>query len=188
MSSHHVIRDEQEPPILVFQLNKNWEELSDLLGWSPTVVINPELSDLFDSKQTKFDGYLSAEEVNNGRNESDFIYDSSNLSVSLIEWVVHKKYTAINIFCNYNLMKSIFREMKDLSLPIPIIFFTENGKFTLIPSQKFKKWYPSNYKINILNDDLEKVENLVKDEAAYNVEEDGFIKIQIAGNILLIKE
>jgi thiamine pyrophosphokinase len=188
MSSHHVIRDEQEPPVLIFQLNENWQEVVELLGWSPLVLINPDLKDFFDSQQTKFDAFLINQEENDVVSGKDLVYKSANIAVSLLSWLEKKKFTALNIFSTYNLMRSMFDELIHLGLSIPFVFFTEQGKFNMVPAHKFKKWYPKGHEVTILNEDIVKLDNLKRQEDCFQVENDGFIQISIKGNIILMKE
>jgi thiamine pyrophosphokinase len=188
MSSHHIIRDEQEPPVLVFELFDNWNELSELLGWSPVLLINPDLKELFEMKQTKIDGFLANEEGNHIMGNNNLVYNSSNLALTLKEWIIGKKYTGIYIFCDTDLMISLFKDIKEVKLSIPLIFFTEKGKYTLIQNSRFKKWYPKNYKIEILNDDILDVKNLKMIKNSFYLKKDGFINIEVKGDSILIKE
>lgn len=188
MSSHHIIRDEQEPPVLVFKLFNNWNELSELLGWSPVLLIDPDLKELFELKQTKVDGYLANEKGNHIKGNNNLVYNPLNFALNLKDWIVSKNYTGIYIFCDDGFMKSLFQDIKEVKLSIPIIFFTENGKHSLIPNSKFRKWFPKNYKIYILNDDIIKTKNLTKEEKCFFLEKEGFINIEVEGDSILIKE
>jgi thiamine pyrophosphokinase len=188
MSSHHIIRDEQEPPVLVFQINDNWQQLSEILGWTPILIINPLLKDAFESRQTKIDGYLIEENSDINTGVKDLIYSDSDLVQSLVNWVDRKKCTALNIFCNDDLMMSLFHQLKTKPIVIPFIFFTSNGKYILKPNSKFKKWYPENCKIDIVNDDIKSIKNLKQDGGGYYVEKEGFITIEVEGDLTLIKE
>jgi len=187
MSSHHIIRDEQEPPVLVFQLNENWQELSELLGWSPILLINPSLKAFFDLRQTKIDGYLSSNDKDKF-SDKDFEFTDSNLVETLVSWTDEKKYTAVNIFCDHKFMADIFLQLRTKDLSIPIVFFTENGKYILKPTSTFKKWYPEKFRIEILNDDINDTKNLKQDGLDYLVEKDGFVRVAIKGKMVLIRE
>ncbi|WP_296622617.1 hypothetical protein [Marivirga sp.] len=188
MSSHHIIRDEQEPPVLVFQLNGNWEELLELLGWSPILLINPILKETFEIKQTKFDGLLINEYVTVIEGNHDLVYSDDNLSDELLKWIELKNCTAINIFCNDKIMMDLFQRFKSKPLPVPLIFFTEIGKYILKPDSIFKKWYPEEFKIGIINDDIKKTRNLKQEQGGYWVEKAGFVRVEVEGNLVLIKE
>lgn len=189
MSSHHIIRDEQEPPVLVFQLNNNWQELSEILGWSPILLIRPLLKETFELKQTKIDGYLYNDgEKREKINRHDLIYGNSQLPSELLRWIGERNCTAINIFCDFNITIELFNQLNGDVLKIPLIFFTESGKYIMKPNSIFKKWYPEKFKVDIFNDDIKYTENLVQVEQGYLVEKDGFVRVEIEGDLILIKE
>lgn len=188
MSSHHIIRDEQEPPVLVFQLNDNWQELSEILGWSPILLISPFLKETFELKQTKIDGYLFNGEVSEKLNKHDLVYGNSKLHNELLKWIGERDCTAINIFCDFNITSDLFNQLNGDVLNIPLIFFTENGKYIMKPNPIFKKWYPEKFEIDIINDDIKSIENLVPYEKGYRIIKEGFVRVEIEGNLILIKE
>ena len=86
------------------------------------------------------------------------------------------------------MMMDIFQKLYKKSLTIPFIFFTEEGKYILKPNSKFKKWYPKAFKIDIINRDIKSIENFVQDKQGYSVEKTGFAKIEVEGELILIKE
>lgn len=187
MSSHHIIRDEQEPPVLVFQINDNWQELTEILGWSPILLINPSLIESFESRQTKIDGFLLEEgEVKSTKH--DLIYNQRQLDIAILNWIAERNCTAVNIFCDFSITKNLFNQFKESKLSIPLLFFTESGKYILKPNPKFKKWYPENFKIDIINEDIKSLENLIQDKRGYSVEKEGFVKVEVEGDLVLIKE
>lgn len=188
MSSHHIIRDEQEPPIFVFQINDNWQELSEILGWSPILLISPSLKENFELRQTKIDGYLIEKNSGTVIGEKDLVYVDNQLIESLLNWISTKKCTALNIFCNDDMMMDLFQKLNKKPLSIPFIFFTEKGKYILKPNSKFKKWYPEKFKIDIINNDVKSVENLVQNQEGFSVEKAGFARIEVEGELILIKE
>lgn len=188
MSSHHIIRDEQEPPVLVFQLNNNWQDLSDLLGWSPILLISPHLEEEFVIRQTKIDGYLIIENKYSDFSEKDLIYTDDFMVQSLLNWISTKMPTAVNIFCSNQFMMDLFYQLKGKDLTIPLIFFTEVGKFILMPSSRFKKWYPEKFKLDILNMDIKNTRNLKRDGERYLVQKEGFVHIEVEGDLILINE
>ncbi|MFQ3213065.1 MAG: hypothetical protein ACI9C9_000591, partial [Marivirga sp.] len=55
MSSHHVIRDEQEPPIIILTANFNMDLVNDLLGWSPLLIVVEEVYPFFEAIGIKVD-------------------------------------------------------------------------------------------------------------------------------------
>ncbi|WKK86129.2 hypothetical protein QYS48_03780 [Marivirga arenosa] len=187
MSSHHVIRDEQEPPILIFELHDNWNQLSELLGWSPLVLIKPELKYYFEIMRTKIDGLILEEDNTLEAEEGDIILKSDNLWPSIAKWLNKKKYTGLNVFCKNDLMLSKFISIKN-TIHLPINFFTESGKYILNVEPIFKKWYPKDFKLKLENSENFELSNLSKSEDYLKVIEDGMITIKSQNEYPLISE
>jgi len=188
MSSHHIIRDEQEPPVLVFEIWNNWDSLSELLGWSPLLVVEPDLENLFQARQTKIDGFLIEKSSNREFNSQDLVYSTDDLVHSLLKWISQKNYTAINIFTTELMLMEFYHKFQNENLPIPLIVFTELGKSILKPQRHFKKWYPADTKIQIMNNEIRQTKNLILEGDLFKVEKDGFVEISVGENLILIKE
>lgn len=188
MSSHHIIRDEQEPPVFVFQMHNNWQELSEILGWSPILLVDPSLKEVFDFKKTKIDGFVYGKNGLDHNDGKSFVYHEAELGKSLLNWISSKDCTAINIFCDFRVMMDLFEELKTESVIIPFVFFTESGRYIFKPNSLFKKWYPENFGIEILNDKIKKLVNLKPESNGFTVEKAGFITIEVEENLVFLKE
>jgi thiamine pyrophosphokinase len=188
LSSHHIIRDEQEPPILVFDVYNNWQELTELLGWSPLLLIAPKLQDIFETKQINIDGYLIAEESKEDASDQDLVYDEKQPMTGLLNWIADQDCTALNCFCKVDLMKKMFFKQLNQSLAIPFIFFTEEGKYILKPSNEFKKWYPKGFRLFVLNENLIEVQNLEAVKDGFKVVQNGFVYLKAKGDKILLGE
>ena len=56
MSSHHIVREKQEPALLVLGLDSfSTELLGQLLEWSPTVIATPHTAEMLDNYGIKID-------------------------------------------------------------------------------------------------------------------------------------
>ena len=187
MSSHHIIRDEQEPPVLVFQLNDNWGALSEILGWFPILLIDPALAATFDLKQTKIDGFMWRGSETQFT-ENDLFYEKNDLGHALMDWMLKKNGDAVNIFCDQKQMMDLFSQFKASSLTFSIIFFTERGKYVLKPYSTYRKWLPKNFRLEVLRSEIKNVKNLASIGKFYQVEEDGFVKIEVLDDLVLIGE
>jgi len=63
MSSHHIVREKQEPALLILELGLFEEEhLGQLLEWSPTVLVNDASAEKLHSLGIKFDMLLTQTE------------------------------------------------------------------------------------------------------------------------------
>lgn len=153
MSSHHVIRDEQEPPVIVLCDNFDIDIVNDLLGWSPLLIVDVELLHLFDTRKIKVDAILK-----NTLSESSNVNGPRELILSEMEKIDYQKilqilgnkaYTGVNIFCSaYQreyLIKSLMLQEENLTLPMAI--FVGKEKTVVIPSNRYSKWYAAEQKL-----------------------------------------
>lgn len=60
MSSHHIVREKQEPALLVLGVDNFSEELlGQLLEWSPTVITTPHTAEKLDTFGIKVDWVIT---------------------------------------------------------------------------------------------------------------------------------
>ncbi|MGE8293385.1 MAG: thiamine diphosphokinase, partial [Sphingobacterium sp.] len=65
MSSHHIVRENQEPALLIEDLFLiDEEDLGQLLEWSPTIVIENNMVDPLDARGYKFDIVFAQTQAN----------------------------------------------------------------------------------------------------------------------------
>src|ERR1700761_7441179 len=99
MSSHHVVREKQEPALLVLGLDNFADDLlGQLLEWSPTVITTPQTAEQLNAFGIKIDWIIA--------NDHEDIFQSdvkliSRKDESLIEiglnFLLGHKYSAVNI-------------------------------------------------------------------------------------------
>ena len=152
MSSHHVIRDEQEPPVIILDDNFKLSVLEELLGWAPLLIISVDLLKWFQARKIKVDGVL----IDTTKTESFEIdpglisyHYESNLLVEVLHSIAEEKdFTGLNIFCNQNLKNQLISQVEHGEyFKEPINIFTDNEKTIISPQKTFKKWYPKGQKI-----------------------------------------
>src|SRR5437762_2693224 len=60
MSSHHIVREKQEPALLVLGMgNFPAEMMGQLLEWSPTVIVTAETAEKIDANGIKIDWIIA---------------------------------------------------------------------------------------------------------------------------------
>ena len=155
MSSHHVIRDEQEPPVLILDESFDMNVLDELLGWAPLVWIDHQLLKWFKARKTKIDGliYKKEESIELDKEESVdypvYGYSENEIAQFLFKLAHQKDFTAINVFCNSDRKDLIIEQLKQhYSMDLPINIFSD-GKKTIISNKKeIRKWYPDLQKLD----------------------------------------
>src|SRR6202012_5572544 len=63
-SSHHIVREKQEPALLILGLDNFPDELlGQLLEWSPTVIVTPQTADKVHALEIKIDWLITDKTV-----------------------------------------------------------------------------------------------------------------------------
>ena len=156
MSSHHIVRDEQEPALLIIGLNAGiGEVLAGLLEWSPTVILPEYLIDNAISLGFKFDTVL-----HNTKNEYALTtYLHEHLPIKFIEspngqWFDYSySYLCSRGYDGLNIYTDVFdRTVTEfLSLKLPTVIYDRCFKWHFVNGQ-YSKWYTQSQELRLLGD------------------------------------
>ena len=217
MSSHHIVRDDQEPALIIANgLACNNELLGQLLEWSPLVIVLDaaivrvlELGIKVDVLLGDFDRNFDAQFYKENHYPIEIIHTPDQNKTDLekaFDYLIQKGHKAANVIWatgrradhtlnNFSTLASYRNKLK-------IVLFDDYSKVFLLPNS-FKKWYPKNVIISLIP--LGKVENIRTENLFYelqhedlelgfrtgssnHVTEDGIITItHEKGNLLLIE-
>lgn len=163
MSSHHIIRDKQEPALIIANgENCSMDLLEQLLEWSPTVIVLDGALERVISLGIKVDVWLG-----------DFDHTSVNLIdiadyplqkihtpdqnktdlEKAFDYLVDQGYPAVNVVWatgkrmdhTLNNFHSLVRYGHELK----IVFFDDYSTTYLLPN-KFQKWYPAGTPLSLM--------------------------------------
>ncbi len=164
MSSHHIVRDDQEPALIIANgASCSQELMGQLLEWSPFVVVldsamervldlgikvdvllgdfdrnfNPEI---YLEKQFPLEIVHTPDQNKTDLDKAlDFLIERGHKAVNII-WATGKRadHTLTNI-------TNIIRYRNELK----IVILDDHSKVFLLP-QKFEKWYPKDTKISLI--------------------------------------
>ena len=217
MSSHHIVRDDQEPALIIANgAACSSELLGQLLEWSPLVVVLDsamervvELGIKVDVLLGDFDRGFDADYYKETQYPIEIVptpdQDKTDLEKAF-DFLIQKGHKAVNVIWatgrradhtlnNFSTLASYRNELK-------IVLFDDYSKVFLLPNS-FKKWYPKNAIISLIP--LGKVEKISTENLFYelqnedlelgyrtgssnHVTEDGIITItHEKGNLLLIE-
>lgn len=161
MSSHHIIRDKQEPALIIANGEAcSMEILDQLLEWSPTVLVLDGALERVISLGIKVDVWL-------GDFDHTLITDFSDYPLKKVhapdqnltdlekafEYLLAEGYPAVNVVWasgkrmdhtlnNFHSMVRYGRQMK-------IVFFDDYSTSYLLPPM-FEKWYPAKSPISLM--------------------------------------
>lgn len=186
MSSHHIIRENQEPALLIIDVEAISEEsLGQLLEWSPIVLTTDTNVDYLISRGIKMDVVFTA--------NSDFEVDQDGIVVlpvtSILSDAVHylagKNQFALHILWNDFSADSLLKHSPEFT------FAVYSKQFKYILRSSFHKWMPQSSVMKVMSSGTAyRVENLKQiDDGAYNTIADGFVSIYSQSeNSLIIGE
>src|ERR1700753_1302235 len=99
MSSHHIVREKQEPALLVLGLDTFSDELlGQLLEWSPTVIVTEETAEIINANGIKID--LIITDKHHDGLQSDVKYLSAGnegFCGAALKYLITNGYPAVNI-------------------------------------------------------------------------------------------
>ncbi|TCD12841.1 thiamine pyrophosphokinase [Pedobacter frigidisoli] len=184
MSSHHIVKEKQEPALYIDELgNFNEELLGQLLEWSPTLLVNAENYDKIFSLGLKVDVLVNG---NNQETQEDtkVIQGPVDALMVAINYLYEEKYPAVNVITN----KFDLERFAGFSDKINLVVFTSKAKYYTIKSG-FSVWKPAGSEFNIMGNSYLEVTNLMQDDdEIYRVVNDGFVEFTFAGQPIFIAE
>ena len=164
MSSHHIVRDDQEPALIIANgASCSFELLGQLLEWSPIVVVLDnaiervlQLDIKVDVLLGDFDGDFNPEiykekqyplEIVTTPNQDktdlekafDYLIDKGHKAVNVV-WATGKR--ADHTITNITNIVSYRNKLK-------IVILDDHSKIFLLPN-KFEKWYTANTPISLI--------------------------------------
>ena len=185
MSSHHIVREKQEPALYIHQIGDFSEEyLGQLLEWSPTLIVNGNIYEKIVSMGLKVDVVVNSLDSNAFQENTKSIADPGDEFNTVLNYLIAEKYPAVNII-------DMDRKLADLSYyisEINIVLFSATEKSYAVQNG-FSVWKPlgSLFKIEV-NSYFETSNLMQNDSGEFEVIKDGFIELTFNVPYLLITE
>ncbi len=164
MSSHHIVRDDQEPALIIANgAACNTELLGQLLEWSPVVIVLDSaiervlpLGIKVDVLLGDFDRGFNADYYRETQYPIEIVHAPDQNKTDLekaFDYLIEKKIPAVNVVWatgkradhTINNLTTIVR-YRDL---LKIVVLDDHSKIYLLP-QVFQKWYPANTPISLI--------------------------------------
>jgi thiamine pyrophosphokinase len=186
MSSHHIVREKQEPGLLIMSLEGFLtENLGQLLEWSPTVIVAEHMYDHAESLGIKIDGVITSDDDFRVQENTRMISATTNQLEDALKFFVGEQFSAVNIVTNEFALKDYAVYEADINL----VIFISNHKIFPVHSG-FSKWQSEGEKIVLLHD----VQNLQTSglnhisETVLETQKDGFYTLTFDQPFLFISE
>jgi len=186
MSSHHIVREKQEPALLIMSLDgfEN-ENLGQILEWSPTVIVHEDIYELVDSMAFKVDAVVTKDPHFNTQESTRLILTDIEPLEDVLKFLVGEQYPAVNIITNEFVLKDYVLFVDDLDI---VVFIGDRKIFPV--RSGFSKWQPAGEEIQLLHEvhnlhtsGLRKVEDHILE-----TEKDGFYSLTFDQPFIFISE
>ncbi|TAG99910.1 MAG: thiamine pyrophosphokinase [Sphingobacteriales bacterium] len=153
MSSHHIVREKQEPALFILEFeNFDEEYLGQLLEWNPTVLVAQNVYEKIASMGIKIDAVICNQEKNVGFQEGIKFIETTNemdLLSEGLKFFINQNYPAVNLICKSFNIKSVYQYVNKIDL----VVFANNQKYYPIKSG-FNKWSVINLNIEVFGNNF----------------------------------
>jgi thiamine pyrophosphokinase len=187
MSSHHIVREKQEPALLVLELdNFPYEQLGQLLEWSPTVITTSETAEKLNSYGIKIDWIITYAENETLQSDIKLIYaGKQTITEAAIKHLISLNYPAVNIITDELNLKDYEVFVDKIGL---VIFHNGKKIYPVIPG--FNKWKAAGEVIEIFGqgNSLYFTGLEVTGDQQYKTTHDGFFSLHFDEPFLFIAE
>jgi len=186
MSSHHIIREKQEPALYIHELaNFNEEYLGQLLEWSPTLLVAASEYEKVVSLELKVDVVVGNLPLGATLQEDIRIIPKPKEGMEdAMDFLIKEKYPAVNVISKVNGFDDLTCYLPDINL----VLFTERSKHYAIKSG-FSVWKPAGTILLIDVIAYFEADNLMQQETGeFVVVEDGLVSFRFQAPYLFIGE
>jgi thiamine pyrophosphokinase len=164
MSSHHIVRDDQEPALIIANGAACTSELlGQLLEWSPLVVVLDSAIKRVNALGIKVDGLLGdfddgfdAHEFVRSQHPVEIVFTPDQEKTDLekaIEYLIERKIPAVNvIWATGRRADHTLANLTNLARyrdQIKIVILDDHSRVYLLP-RSFSKWYPAGTIISLI--------------------------------------
>ncbi len=187
MSSHHIVREKQEPALVILGLDNFADELlGQLLEWSPVLITTPLIAENLNSRGIKIDWIIS-DEIDDGL-QSDIKYlpvEGKSTIISALNYLIEEGYPAVNIVTDEFALTDYLPFTDKTNL---VIFYGQQKIYAVHPG--FSKWKAADEIIELLStpNDLEVIGLETIRTGMFKTVADGLFSLQFTNPILFIAE
>jgi len=147
MSSHHIIREDQEPALLIMDAGAvEIEQVQELLEWSPTVMVTEQALTVVLSWGIKIDIVIARD--SSIPNLTSSLQDQSPVKLlsynhheeplsTALHFLIASKQKAVNVIATEALEK--FESFSSLDISV----FQSGKRWSFIRNGHYEKWFPA---------------------------------------------
>lgn len=193
MSSHHIVRENQEPALLILHANAiPFEKVQELLEWSPTVIVNYTEIDEVLGWGIKID--VAIVPVNEVEHWRDKLIEQApiklisfnaqdNPLLTAFYFLSASKASGVNVLLKEKPTMHLIENFAHLDVEA----FVDNARWCLIRSGEIEKWYPAKTRLFIFPDNIK--EELIQFQSGkFEVDHDGVVRLRCTNPFWLGEE
>ncbi|MEO1050487.1 MAG: hypothetical protein AAFX87_07665 [Bacteroidota bacterium] len=158
MSSHHIVRDEQEPALLIIDQNALlYAEIQPLLEWVPTVIVSEDVLPVVIGWQIKIDCVICRKaHIEQIRDElidqepySIITLDAAGDSFTpAFDFLMAKGYTAVNVVSSFE--NNLPAKLEKWTDKLNLVIYSYGFKWVLAKG-RFRKWVNTGQEFSIFS-------------------------------------
>lgn len=139
MSSHHIVRERQEPALLITDIYSIDEELvGQLLEWSPTIITDVSSYEAVTSQAYKVDVIFTPTLIALPQEHMKTVLYETNFIASALRYLIEEGYKAVNI-----LGSGFDQEVLEQFVSAIDIVWLHSDTRTIFVQSGFEKWLPA---------------------------------------------
>jgi len=185
MSSHHIVREKQEPALYIHYLgNFNEEYLGQLLEWSPTLIVNAQEYEKAISLGLKVDLVINPPAGMLLQENTRPVHGVSDDLAAVMDYLIMEKYPAVNVIDKKNNLLDLTPYLSEIDI---VVFTATEKAYAVKPG--FSVWKPAGsiFKIQVLS--YFETSNLrANEDEDFVVINDGFVQFNFTTPHLIISE
>jgi thiamine pyrophosphokinase len=137
MSSHHIVRENQEPALLVADFGAlDREDLDQILEWSPTVITDLANLDFFLAEEIKVDIVFGDKPEGTLQEAIKFLEAKENFVAQALSYLIDHNFKAVNIMSG-DRVEATYTYAEEIN----IVIFCQGKRCAFFRNQ-FEKWKP----------------------------------------------
>jgi len=147
MSSHHFVKDQQEPAVFILNVDEiHFEQVSPMLEWVPTILVTEEALDIVLSWGIKIDVILASEEFQ--KSNPQLLEEQYPLKILMVDeddfldkglkYLIESNHKAVHLV-GIPHQKALELEEKTTLMDLTIV--DGDWKYYPVRSGNFKKWF-----------------------------------------------
>ena len=185
MSSHHFVKEGQEPALFILEAI-SLEVVEPLLEWVPFILVADIALENVLRWGIKVDVILQhgnthqeiKEKVNNQIPVQILSCNGENFMTKGLQFLIENNNLAVNLIASPGV--DFFKEAEKFVHQIQICVVGQNQKWSAVTSGKFQKWMPAGSKLAIRHDPVSPPhwQGLIQNGSTWETDRDGMVLIQ----------